>query len=185
MSSHVSRPIQTIDLIRAGRGGGRRGPSDHMGVAAHPPFISMPVGTLDKKGRVCIPAIYRQILAAQSTSGVYVCPSFSEPTLECFGETVLQEFHQAQAHEDPFFTEVHDVKTFSVLAMTQLLAIDETGRVRLPDSFIAHAGLSENVTFIGMGRKFEIWDTESFAPVLGERLASAKAIRKSSRADAS
>ena len=32
----------------------------------------MPAGTLDKKGRVCIPARYRQILAAQDTSGVIV-----------------------------------------------------------------------------------------------------------------
>lgn len=150
-----------------------------MGVAAHPPFISMSTGTLDKKGRVCIPATYRQILAAQSTNGVYVCPSFSEPTLECFGEDVLQEFHQAQAHEDPFFTETHDVKTFSVLAMTQLLAVDDTGRVRLPDTMIAHAELTENVTFVGMGRKFEIWDTQRFAPVLAERLAAARAMRKS------
>jgi MraZ protein len=150
-----------------------------MGVAAHPPFISMPAGVLDRKGRVCIPASYRQILTAQSTNGVYVCPSFYEPALECFGESVLQEFHQAQAGDDPFFAETHDVKAFSVLAMTQLLALDETGRVRLPDALIAHAGLVENVTFVGMGRKFEIWDTQRFAPVLNERLASARALRKS------
>lgn len=150
-----------------------------MGVAAHPPFISMPAGALDRKGRVCIPASYRQILTGQSTNGVYVCPSFYEPALECFGENVLQEFHQAQAGDDPFFAETHDVKAFSVLAMTQLLALDETGRVRLPDALIAHACLVENVTFVGMGRKFEIWDTQRFAPVLNERLASARALRKS------
>ncbi|HEY2444420.1 MAG TPA: hypothetical protein VGI20_01605 [Rhizomicrobium sp.] len=153
-----------------------------MGVAAHPPFISMPVGALDRKGRVCIPAPYRQILAAQNTNGVYVCPSFYEPALECFGENVLQEFHQSQAGDDPFFAESHDVKAFSVLAMTQLLALDETGRVRLPDALIAHAGLAENVTFVGMGRKFEIWDTERFAPVLNERIAAARALRKSPQA---
>jgi len=150
-----------------------------MGVGAHPPFISMPAGTLDRKGRVCVPAMYRQTLAAQNTNGVYMCPSFYEPTLECFGEDELQRFHRAQAEEDLFFTGRHDVKAFSVLAMTQLLALDETGRVRLPDAFIAHAGLTENITFVGMGRKFEIWDTERFAPVLNERLASARALRKS------
>ena len=41
------------------------------------PFISTVMGSLDSKGRVCIPAGYRQILAAQNTSGVYLCPSFS------------------------------------------------------------------------------------------------------------
>ena len=54
------------------------------------PFISTVIGSLDSKGRVCIPAAYRHILAAQNTAGVYVCPSFSEPALEAFGQTLLE-----------------------------------------------------------------------------------------------
>ena len=60
-------------------------------------------GTLDSKGRVCIPAPYRQILAAQNTTGVYVCPSFYEAALEGFGDDVLHAFSQQQAQLDPFF----------------------------------------------------------------------------------
>jgi len=146
--------------------------------AAAQPFISMPVGSLDKKGRICIPAAYRQILAAQNTSGVYVCPSFHEDTLEAFGEDVLQQFHRAQSEHDPFFAQVHDDKAFAVLAMTQLLALDETGRVRLPDQFIAHAALKEGVTFVGLGRKFQIWDSERFGAMWSERLARARALRE-------
>ena len=51
------------------------------------PFMSTVMGTLDSKGRVCIPAPYRQILAAQNTNGVYICPSFFEGALEGFGQT--------------------------------------------------------------------------------------------------
>ena len=54
------------------------------------PFISTVLGSLDSKGRVCIPASYRHILAAQNTPGVYVCPSFIEPALEAFGQTLLE-----------------------------------------------------------------------------------------------
>ena len=53
------------------------------------PFISTVMGSLDSKGRVCIPATYRHILAAQNTAGVYVCPSFIDPALEAFGQTLL------------------------------------------------------------------------------------------------
>ncbi len=53
------------------------------------PFISTVPGSLDAKGRVCIPAAYRQILAAQNTAGVYVCPSFIDPALEAFGQSLL------------------------------------------------------------------------------------------------
>jgi MraZ protein len=141
------------------------------------PFISTMTGTLDAKGRVCIPAPFRDVLTAQNTAGVYICPSFADPALEGFGEEVLQDFHQRLAQEDPFFSQATDDKVFAVLSMSQLLPRDENGRVRLPDEFIAHAGLKDRVTFVGMGRKFQIWDSERFAPVQAERLKRALAQR--------
>jgi len=141
------------------------------------PFISTMTGTLDAKGRVCIPAPFRDILTAQNTAGVYICPSFAEAALEGFGEEVLQEFHQRQSEADPFFSPAYDDKVFAVLSLSQLLPRDENGRVRLPDDMIAHAGLKDRVTFVGMGRKFQIWDSERFAPVQAERLKRALAAR--------
>ncbi|HWA89721.1 MAG TPA: hypothetical protein VG889_06775 [Rhizomicrobium sp.] len=137
------------------------------------PFISTMTGTLDAKGRVCIPAPFRDVLTAQNTAGVYLCPSFADAALEGFGEEVLQDFHQRLAQEDPFFSQATDDKVFAVLSMSQLLPRDENGRVRLPEEFIAHAGLKDRVTFVGMGRKFQIWDSERFAPVQAERLKRA------------
>lgn len=144
---------------------------------AFQPFISTLSGTLDGKGRVCIPAGYRQILAAQNTAGVYVCPSFSEDALECFGEDILQFFHNQQAALDPFFAQTHDDKSFAILSNTQLLMPDENGRVRLPEELIAHAGLKDRVSFVGLGRKFQIWDVERFAGLRAEKLARARALR--------
>lgn len=148
---------------------------------AAPPFISTIAGTLDGKGRVCIPAAYRQILAAQNTAGVYVCPSIHEETLECFGDDVLRFFHHQQAELDPFFAPAHDEKSFAVLSNTQYLGADENGRVRLPDDFIAHAFLKERVSFVGLGRKFQIWDAERFAVLRAEKLARARALRAEGR----
>lgn len=139
------------------------------------PFISTVTGTLDSKGRVCIPAPYRQILAAQNTPGVYFCPSFSEATLEGFGDEVLQAFHRQQAESDPFFTPAFNDKVFAVLSMTQNLPLDENGRVRLPDDLIAHAGLTDRVVFVGMGTKFQIWEPLRFETMRAERLKRALA----------
>jgi len=139
------------------------------------PFISTVTGTLDSKGRVCIPAPYRQILAAQNTPGLYICPSFSEATLEGYGEEVLQAFHRQQAEADPFFTPDFNAKVFAVLSMTQLLPLDENGRVRLPDELIAHAGLKDRAVFVGMGTKFQIWEPERFEAMRAARLKQALA----------
>jgi MraZ protein len=141
------------------------------------PFISRVTGKLDGKGRVCIPANYRQILAAQNTAGVYMCPSFHDSALECFGEEVLQKFHLAQAELDPFFARQHDDRARAVLTMTEQLPLDENGRVRLPDDMIAHAGLKENVVFVGLGTKFQIWNPETFRPVLSRTLENARTLR--------
>jgi len=146
------------------------------------PFISTMTGTLDAKGRVCIPATYRDILAATNTAGVYVCPSFSETALECFGADVLNEFHAKHASLDPFFSKEYDDKTFAVLSMTQLLSRDENGRVVLSAQLIAHAELKDRVTFVGMGRKFMIWDSEKFAAYQAERLKRALALRNGGEA---
>ncbi len=154
-----------------------------MGVAAQDTFMGMPSGTLDKKGRACIPANYRQILAAQNTSGVYVRKHPDKPALQCFGEKIFAQFLQAQPpQEDPFFSEAYDDKAFSVFAMTEMLAFDENGRVRLPDDFIAHAGLGEAVKFVGMRDKFEIWDPAQLVAVSEERSAGARKLRKPSAA---
>ena len=125
-------------------------------------FISTTAGTLDSKGRVCVPAAYRQILAAQNTAGVYLCPSFSSPSIEAFGADVLARFHQQLADQDPFFSPDFNDKAFAVVSMTQLLGFDENGRVRLPDEMIAHAGLKDRVLFVGMATKFRIWEPGRF-----------------------
>jgi MraZ protein len=139
------------------------------------PFISTVAGTLDSKGRVCVPAPFRQILSAQNTPGVYLCPSFSEATLEGFGDEVLQAFHRQQAEADPFFTPAFNDKVFAVLSMTQNLPLDENGRVRMPDDLIAHAGLKDRVVFVGMGTKFQIWEPARFEEMRTARLKRALA----------
>jgi MraZ protein len=145
-----------------------------VGVSGNAPFTGMSTGTLDKKARVCIPATWRHILAAQSTNGVYVRIALLTPSLECFGARVMQRFHDAQTEMDPFFTAAHDTEAFALLSLSQELSVDETGRVRLPDDFIAHAALTDNVTFVGMGSKFEIWDSSRYASIYRERMAAAQ-----------
>ena len=139
-------------------------------------FISTYAGTLDGKGRVCIPAAWRQILAAQDTAGVYLCPSLSGDTLDGFGQALMDFECQRLDEFDPFLSGLHDDLATLVSSSAQL-PIDENGRVRLPDELIAAAGLKDRVLFVGMGRKFEIWNPDAYAPVKAARLANARAER--------
>ena len=142
------------------------------------PFMSTVVGSLDSKGRVCIPATFRQVLAAQATAGVYVYPSFFENTLEGFGQVAVDGLNARLAALDPFLSPAHDDTARAIIARTQLLPTDEGGRVRLPDAMIAHAGLKDRVAFVGLSQKFQIWDADAFAAAEALSIARLKAQRE-------
>jgi MraZ protein len=139
------------------------------------PFISTVPGSLDSKGRVCIPATYRHILAAQNTTGVYVCPSFIDGALDAFGQSLLDSIAARLAAQDPFFSASFDDEATALIARTQALPIDENGRVRIPDPMITHAGLKDKIVFVGKAQKFQIWDADAYAPIEAEALARVKA----------
>lgn len=139
------------------------------------PFISTVPGSLDSKGRVCIPATYRHILSAQNTTGVYICPSFIDPALDAFGQSLLDAINARLAAQDPFFSASHDDEATALIARTQSLPIDENGRVRIPDAMIAHAGLKDRIVFVGKAQKFQIWDADAYAPIEADALARVKA----------
>ena len=138
------------------------------------PFISTVPGSLDSKGRVCIPASYRHILAAQNTDGVYICPSFVDPALEAFGQSLLDVVQSRLATHDPFFSPAFDDQATALISRTQLLIADDQGRVRLPDALIEHAGLKDRIVFVGKAQKFQIWDADRYAPIEAEALARVK-----------
>jgi MraZ protein len=139
------------------------------------PFISTVPGSLDSKGRVCIPATYRQLLVAQNTSGVFVCPSFVDAALEAFGQSLLDVVNARLATQDPFFSANFDDEATALIARTQSLPIDENGRVRLPDTMIEHANLKDKIVFVGKAQKFQIWNCELYASIEAEAIARVKA----------
>ena len=149
------------------------------------PFVSTFTNKLDAKGRVSIPAQYRQILAQQELGALYCIPSFVSPCLEAFGNTLLSQFTQRLGKYDPLFSENYDDEAQAVLAMAQSLNFDDEGRVRLPDDLIQHAGITERVVFVGLGQKFQMWDPVRFEPVQRERIARARTLRSAGNGGAS
>jgi len=142
-----------------------------------PLFVSTFVNKLDAKGRVSIPAPYRQILAQQEMGPIYCIPSFVSPSLEAFGNALISQFEQRLNKYDPLFSENYDEEAQAVLAEARPLSFDDEGRVRLPDDLIEYAGITDRVAFVGLGQKFQMWDPVRFEPVQRERIARARAAR--------
>jgi len=145
---------------------------------SNPAFQSTLNGSLDSKGRVCVPAPFRLVLASQNTNGVFICPSVFDDMLEGFGQTLLDEQHGRLSAHDPLLSPEYDDIARAFIARTQLLPADEQGRVRLPDEMIAHAGLKERIVFVGLSTKFQIWDQERYGAVQTATIARLRAQRE-------
>jgi MraZ protein len=130
---------------------------------------------LDAKGRVSIPAGFRQVLAAQGTEGVFCIPALGLSCAKGFGERFHAESREVLKPHHPLFDQNHANLAAAVFPLSQHLSFDDAGRVRLPDEAIAHAGIKERVFFAGYDSVFEIWNPEIYEPVRQARMQQALA----------
>ena len=120
-------------------------------------FLDTFVNKLDRKGRVSVPATYRQQLASQPFQGIVALPSFKHPAIHCGDLAWLSEVSKDLDAVD-LFSETHDDLTTALFSDTRQLPFDGEGRIILPPALIARAGIGELAAFVGRGAYFEIWE---------------------------
>lgn len=147
-------------------------------------FVGTFSNKFDAKGRVSVPAPFRQALAEQGSSGLYCMPTVERDALDAYGKALMSELEESLKGLSPIMDLDYDAKAQVVFGECQQLALDEEGRVRLPDSLIALAGIEERVTFVGLGRKFQIWQPERFETVRLARIERALSLRRGTGAAA-
>jgi MraZ protein len=121
------------------------------------PFLSTFVNKIDAKGRVSVPARFRDILEAQGARVLYARASTSGPAVIAGGPSWMEQLHAEVAAHDPS-SEVHDDFAYALLGDTVELGLDGEGRVGFPEGLMRHAGLEGLAAFVGMGAYFEIWE---------------------------
>ena len=131
-------------------------------------FVSTFTNRLDAKGRISVPASFRAVLerqlggaAAGTPPSIYCYPALDAPALDAGGERLAQTIDGLLAGL-PDYSDERDELSVALYGDVQLLAIDGDGRIVLPESLRSHAGLDVQVTFVGLGQKFQIWSPERF-----------------------
>lgn len=124
------------------------------------PFLSTFVNRIDAKGRVSVPAKFREILEAQGSRVVFVRMSAVEPMLEAGGGEWMNTYTDMVEQHDPT-SELHDDYAMTYLGDVIDLTMDAEGRIVLPDSYLRHASLEDAAAFIGMGGHFRIWEPKA------------------------
>jgi transcriptional regulator MraZ len=139
-------------------------------------FVSNVTLRLDSKGRVSIPASFRSALARDRFEGLYCYPALDRPAIEAGGTALMTEIEAVIARYAPFSDERQHFAV-GLYGTSETLKIDSEGRVSLSEALKAHAGISEAVTFVGLGHKFQIWEPGRFQSELAEATEKVRALK--------
>jgi MraZ protein len=140
-------------------------------------FVSNYTNRLDAKGRVSVPAPFRAVLAKDGFEGVYCYPSLDAAALDCGGNRLLSTITSLLEGLDPYSDE-RDLLSTALYGASETLKLDQEGRIILSEGLRAHAGISGEVTFVGLGDKFQMWSPEHFKVRFGEARERVRELRK-------
>jgi MraZ protein len=117
------------------------------------------------------------VLGRDGFEGLFVHPSLDAATVECGGHALLAEIDQLLALHAPY-SEERDSLSTALFGASEILKIDPEGRVVLSESIKAYTGIISEVSFVGQGDKFQIWEPGRFQAHFEEARNRVRDIRK-------
>ena len=120
-------------------------------------FVSQFVNKIDKKGRVSLPSIFRNVLPKKSKNEIILFKSLKFKSIEGCSSERINKIANKIDKLDIFSDDQDDFSTsiFSEIIPTNL---DKEGRFLIPENLKSYSNISNEVTFIGQGHYFQIWE---------------------------
>lgn len=111
--------------------------------------------TVDGKGRLSIPAAFRETLENDFDAPLYV--TRMPNCLMAWPADEWEAFARELNSKPAFNKKVMKIKRL-LFASAQQCPLDKAGRILLPPKLREDAGIERDVVLAGMGNTFEIWD---------------------------
>ncbi|MEO6340268.1 MAG: division/cell wall cluster transcriptional repressor MraZ [Caulobacteraceae bacterium] len=138
-------------------------------------FLSTFEKQLDAKRRIVVPHDFRAAATSAGAGGfegVFCFPSIEADCLEGGGEALFK-LYLGVIEELPFGDPLRSALETTVLGGHNRLAFDAAGRITLPEMLCEQFGLTDWVSVVGMGDRFQIWSKPAFEARRGsERLVA-------------
>jgi transcriptional regulator MraZ len=139
-------------------------------------FVSNYTLRLDSKGRVSVPAPFRSVLARDGFDGLYCYPALDMTAIDAGGNALMSEIEAMIARYLPY-SAAREQFALALYGTSETLKIDGEGRVVLSESLKQHAGIADQVAFVGLGHKFQIWEPGRFRNELAEATQKVRALK--------
>jgi MraZ protein len=115
---------------------------------------------VDSKGRVSVPAKFRDIIADRYGGKLVLAMDYDK----CLTVYPLEEWEKLEEKIKTLSMMKQEAKDFRrfLLSSATECELDKQGRVLIPSAHREHAGISKNVTLVGIIDKIEIWDVKTW-----------------------
>ena len=126
-------------------------------------FLGQHIYSLDNKGRVSIPAEFREVLADRYDDKVVLMKNYDRCLLAYPVEEwrKLDEKIRALPASDP-----NVIKYLRIYySSAKVCELDGQGRILIPPTLKTYAGLSREVVIIGLSNRMELWDLQTWNEV--------------------
>jgi MraZ protein len=133
------------------------------------------VKRIDAKGRVSLPAPFRAALTRDGDPAeVFFMKALHHPAIEAGGARLVADIDAAVNALDPFSPEFTEIAT-RLSGEGEYVALDPEGRFSLTKNMRDVFGGAEEIVFVGLVRKFQIWTPDTFATFQAKANATAVA----------
>lgn len=116
--------------------------------------------SIDAKGRVAIPALYRQALV-DACGGRIVITKHWDGYLLVYPQDRFQVFEQALMSKGGLNKEVREIQRYFV-GNAQDVDMDRQGRILVAGHLRGHAALEGKAVLAGLGHAFELWNEDNW-----------------------
>ena len=116
---------------------------------------------IDTKGRVSLPARFRDALLAPGDPRFILTPALFEPCLHLHPMRSWEELEEKIASLPSFDPNIVRFRRLYVSAAIEC-ELDKAGRVLVPPALRDRAALTKDVLWAGMGRTIELWAREKW-----------------------
>ena len=123
-------------------------------------FFSTFEKQLDSKRRIVVPLDFRAAIGGPF-DGVFCFPSIEADCLEGGGQPLFDQY-RALIDEFPFGDALRSALETTVIGGMTRLGFDAAGRITLPEGLCDQFGLTDWVTVVGLGDRFQIWPRDAF-----------------------
>jgi MraZ protein len=112
---------------------------------------------IDEKGRLSLPARFREILVKQYDENLFLTSSIEQDNLRIYPLKNWQEVEHKLA-ELPTHDAVYESLVYQASYFGHECTVDGAGRVLIPQALRERVGLQEEVTLIGKLGYIQVWD---------------------------